>query len=192
MPGPGFHSPASVFIGAVTVEYAQQIKEIMCNRLKSTSKMDTVLGKWWKPHRESHGYPVLIPAGSVTRGGEMASFVLFMANTFQLKFGTMQGYVGAIREVHMQSLGSMGDPLDGVLDWSKFMNALHVQSFVDARVESHVMVPFNVMVQVLLRLDRGNRVHVALACMILMMYYTMARSQTPLPRRRMDLTRWST
>jgi hypothetical protein len=46
----------------------------------------------------------------------MASFVLSMANTFQLKFGTMQGYVGAIKEMHVLSLGSVGDPLDGVLD----------------------------------------------------------------------------
>ena len=112
----------------------------------------------------------------------MASFVLSMANTFLLKFSTMQGYARAIRELHTQSLGSVGDPLDGVLDWSKFMNALHVQSYVDATVESHVMVPFQVMVQVLLRLDRGNRSHVVLGCMLLMMYYTMARSQTPLPK----------
>jgi hypothetical protein len=44
------------------------------------------------------------------------------------------------------------------------------------------MVPFNVMVRVLLSLDHSDRNHVALGCMILMMYYTMARSATPLPK----------
>jgi hypothetical protein len=180
--GASYHSPASVFIGAVTVEYQQQIKDVMGSRLKSSSKVDTVLRKWWRPHRLQHGLPVLIPPGSPSRGGEMASFVLHMANTFQLKYGTMQGYVGAVKELHVQSLGSIGDPLDGVLDWSKFMQALHVQCFVDSSVESHVMVPFNVMVRVLLALDHSDRSHVALGCMILMMYYTMARSATPLPK----------
>ena len=112
--GRGFHSPASVFVGAVSVAYAQQIKDVMGSRLKSSSKVATVLRKWWEPHRLAHGYPILIPPGSPTRGGEMASFVLSMANTFQIKYGTMQGYVGAIREMHIQSLGSVGDPLDGV------------------------------------------------------------------------------
>jgi hypothetical protein len=180
--GRGYHSPASVFVGAVTVQYQQQIKDVMGSRLKSSSKVDTVLRKWWSPHRDKHGYPVLIPPGSPSRGGEMASFVLSMANTFQLKYGTMQGYVAAVRELHVQSLGSIGDPLDSVLDWPKFMQALHVQSFVDSRVESHVMVPFQVMVKVLLGLDHTCRDHVALGCMVLMMYYTMSRSATPLPK----------
>ena len=112
----------------------------------------------------------------------MASFVLSMANTFKIKYGTMQGYVGAIKEVHIQALGSMGNPLDGVLDWSTFMQAVAVQSYVDATVESHVMVPFMVMVRVLRGIGTQFRVHVALACMILMMYYTMSRSETPLPK----------
>lgn len=114
----------------------------------------------------------------------MASFVLSMANTFQIKYGTMQGYVNAIKELHTHALGSVGDPLDGVLDWSKFMHALHVQSWVDSSVESHVMVPFGLMLQVLLRLDKSCRTDVALGCMILMMYYTMSRSETPLPKSR--------
>ena len=177
-----YHTPASVFVGAVSLQYSQQIREVMGNRLRSQDKLKTAYTKWWRPHRLLHDYPMLIPPGQNTRGGEMASFALYMANSFQIKFGTITGYIQSIREIHTQCLGSVGDPLDGVLDWKKFMSALHVQSFVDATVESHVMVPFRVMVLVLLGLDRSCRDHIALACMILLMYYTMSRSETPLPK----------
>ena len=71
----------------------------------------------------------------------MASFTLYLARN-HLKFGTIQGYVWALCEHHIQVGGVASDPLDNVLDWSRWMHALEVQSWVDSSVEPHEMVPF--------------------------------------------------
>ena len=82
----------------------------------------------------------------------MASFALYMARA-GLKYGTLQGYVWAICEYHIQLGGIVADPLDNVQDWARFMSALEVQSWVDSSVEPHEMVPFQLFVRTLRALD---------------------------------------
>lgn len=138
------HPPVSVSKGAVSAADAASIKDVMNTRLKTSSQstINTVVSKWWLPFVMLHSLAyTVIPAGSPSRGGVMASFALHMARA-NLKFGTIQGYVWAICEHHIQQNGVDADPLDNVQDWSRFMNALEVQSFVDASVEPHEMVPF--------------------------------------------------
>ena len=144
--------------------------------------MNTARKKWWLPHREKHGLPLYIQPGWPGRGGEMASFVLDMAHTEQIKFGTMQGYVWCVQVDHIHQFGASGDPLDGVADWGKFMSALEVQSFVNSSVEPRRMMPFMMLVNTLLCLDSSVRLEAGLGCMMLMMYYTMSRSESPLPK----------
>ena len=124
-----------------------------------------------------------VPAGSPSRGGVMASFALHMARR-GLKFGTIQGYVWAVCEHHIQVGGIIADPLDNVQDWSRFMNALEVQSFVDATVEPHEMVPFQLFVRTLRTLDLSSHKDVLLGLILVFMYHTMSRSETPVPKTR--------
>jgi hypothetical protein len=105
-----------------------------------------------------------------------------MLNSMTIKYGTAMGYVSGVVDWHKEMLGGLGSPLAGVIDWSRFTTACMVQSFVDASVESHLMVPFSLLTQTLLVLDRNNRCDVTLGLMMLMMYYTMSRSETPLPK----------
>ena len=114
----------------------------------------------------------------------MASFLLFMLNTNKIKYGTAQGYVGSVCNWHMDVLGGLGNPIADVIDWKRFCNACAVQSWVDASIESHVMFPFELLVKTLLCLDRTDRMDCALGLMMLMMFFTMCRSQTPLPKSR--------
>jgi len=177
-----FHQPVSVYVGGVTPEYVLQIKAVVQSRLQTSEKIRTVVNKWWKPHRDGHGLEEYIEPGAVTRGGEMASFVLYMANSGRIKWSTMQGYVWTISTWHFNRFGASGDPLSGVADWGCFMAALQVQTWVDSIVEPRKMVPFMLMVRTLNNMDLNSRSEVALGCMMLMMYYTMSRSETPLPK----------
>ena len=171
----------SVFVGGVTPAYELQIREVINNRILTTGKITSVIEKWWKPHRNMHSLADYILPGAPTRGGEMASWVLFMANTGRIKFTTMQGYVWALCTWHFNRFGAAGDPCTGVADWSSFMSALKVQTWVDSVVEPRQMIPFMLLVRTLKVLDWDNRKDVALGCLMLMMYYTMSRSETPLP-----------
>ena len=146
----------------------------------SRSKINTAVKKHWLPYRDEFKLPVFVPPGSTSRGGEMATFAIIMATT--LSYGTVQGYIWSIVEFHKQHIGVHGNPLDGVADWSRFMCALMVQTWVDTKVESHVMVPFPVLLHTLLAINQQSRREVALALMMLIMLFTMCRSQTPLPK----------
>ena len=171
----------SVFVGGVTPEYDLQIREVINSRILTTGKITSVMKTWWMPHRNMHSLKDYIEPGAVTRGGEMASWVLYMANSGRIKFSTMQGYVWAVCTWHFNRFGAAGDPCTGVADWSSFMGALKVQTWVDSIVEPRQMIPFMLLVRTLRALDMNVRMDVALGCLMLMMYYTMSRSETPLP-----------
>ena len=183
MIGAGFQSLTSVLVGAPNEAYTEQIKNIMRQRLTqaSQSKISTAVSKWWLPFRLQHNLPSFIPPGSSSRGGEMAAFTISIVAEGR-KYGTMQGYIWGIQEFHKHHLGSHADPLDGVADWSTFMHALMVQTWVDTKVESHRMVPFKIFLDTMLALNQSSRADVALGLMMLIMLFTMCRSQTPLPK----------
>ena len=113
----------------------------------------------------------------------MASFAIFLANK-RLKFATIQGYIWAACEHHIQNGGITMDPLDNVQDWSRFMNALEVQSWVDSSVEPHEMIPFQLFVRTLSMLDTTSHADVLLGIILVFMYHTMSRSETPVPKTR--------
>ena len=112
----------------------------------------------------------------------MAGFAIYVAS--KRKFGTAQSYVWAIREYHRNEKGALFDPLDNVVDWSRFMSALEVQAWVDTTVESHEMVPFRLFTKTLCSLDRSSFEDLGLGVMLLMMYFTMGRTETPVPKTR--------
>jgi len=112
----------------------------------------------------------------------MASFAIYLALNGK-KFGTLQGYIWSIREHHIREKGVLFDPLDNVADWSRFMSALEVQTWVDSAVEPREMVPFMLLVRALRVLDAGGFEEHGIGTIMLMMYYTMSRSETPVPKR---------
>ena len=180
------HPPASVSSGAVTVADGNAIRGVLNARLETSSQssIDSVVRKWWLPFLLVHSLPyTTIPAGSVYRGGVMASFTLHLARN-KLKYGTIQGYVWALCEHHIQVGGIAADPLDNVLDWSRWMHALEVQAWVDSSVEPHEMVPFSVLIRTLRALDLACHNDVLLGLILVFMFHTMSRSETPVPKTR--------
>jgi len=111
----------------------------------------------------------------------MAAFALHMAHK-GLKYGTIQGYIWCLCEHHIQQQGIQCNPLDNVVDWSRYMSALEVQAFVDSTTEPTKMVPFQLFIRTLAVLNTGIFEDVTLGVVLLMMYYTMSRSETPVPK----------
>jgi len=85
-------------------------------------------------------------------------------------------------EHHIQQQGIHCNPLDNVVDWSRYMSALEVQAFVDSTTEPTKMVPFQLFIRTLAVLNTGIFEDVTLGVVLLMMYYTMSRSETPGPK----------
>ena len=104
----------------------------------------------------------------------MASFALFLTYK-KLKFATIQGYIWATCEHHIQNGGIAMDPLDNIQDWSRFMNALEVQSWVDSSVDPHEMVPFQLFERTLGMLDVTSHADVLLGIILVFLYRTMSR-----------------
>ena len=183
------HPPVSVTNGACTNADILTIAAVFNARLQTSSQstLQSVVTKHWLPFCQLHSTAllgaILIPAGSPFRGGIMASFALFLANK-KLKFATIQGYIWATCEHHIQNGGIAMDPLDNVQDWSRFMNALEVQSWVDSSVDPHEMVPFQLFVRTLSMLDVTSHADVLLGIILVFMYHTMSRSETPVPKTR--------
>ena len=180
------HRPVSVSNGAVTAADGLAITNVMNSRLETSSQssINSVVKRWWLPFVLLHNFPfTTIPPGDERRGGMMASFTLYLARN-HLKFGTIQGYVWALCEHHIQVGGVASDPLDNVLDWSRWMHALEVQSWVDSSVEPHEMVPFTLFTRTLQHLDQTRHADVLLGLILVFMYHTMSRSETPVPKTR--------
>ena len=170
------HPPATVMVGALDQLDQLAIINVLNERLckSSHSQIETVRSKWWSKFLLHKNYDFsTIPAGSPARGGIMASFALYMARA-GLKYGTLQGYIWAICEYHIQLGGIVADPLDNVQDWSRFMAALEVQAWVDSSVEPHEMVPFQLFVRTLCALDRTDHNDVMLGVILVFMYFTAA------------------
>ena len=107
------HPPVSVSAGAVSAADGLAIPTVMNTRLETSSQstINTVVSKWWLPFLLLHALPyATIPPGHNGRGGVMASFTLHMARKC-LKFGTMQSYVWALCEHHIQVGDIAADPL---------------------------------------------------------------------------------
>ena len=178
-----FHQAASVFTGAVTVGHQAIIAELRSSRLRpsSDSKVRTAINKHWLPFLLRYGRDEdFIANGDPDRGGIMASFSIDLWKIGGLAFGTIQGYVWAVCEAHLQS--GFSSPLDNVQDWGTWMKSLEVQAFVPG--EPHAMLEFDLFTRMLGFVDRSDRFEVACATMYLMLYYTHSRSEYPVPKAR--------
>jgi len=173
-----FHPPASVYRGAVNEDYASAIKDCQAQRfsVSSNSTIKTAVSHW-SPFATEHGIKQLIDDGDPDRGGIMASFALYLAKK-KLAYGTIQGYIWGLEQHHVNN--GRHSPLDNVQDWSRWMRSLEVQIYTPT--EETEMVPFLLLTRSLLQVDRKNFSEVRTACAILMLFYTMSRSEYPVPK----------
>ena len=173
-----FHPPASVYRGAVNEEYASAIKDCQAQRfsVSSNSTIKTAVSHW-EPFAIEHGLELLVENGDPNRGGIMASFALYLARK-KLAYGTIQGYIWGLEQHHINN--GKHSPLDNVQDWARWMRSLEVQIYTPT--EETEMVPFLLLTRSLLQVDRTLFSEVRTACAMVMLFFTMSRSEYPVPK----------
>ena len=173
-----FHPPASVYTGAVNEDYEDAIRHCQASRfaVSSNSTIKTAV-KHWEPFALEHGLPTLIPDGDPKRGGIAASFAIYLARK-KLAYGTIQGYIWGWEQHHINN--QHHSPLDNVQDWARWMRSLEVQIFTPS--EPTEMVPFLLLTRSLAKVDCAVFWMVRTACAMLMLFYTMSRSEYPVPK----------
>ena len=173
-----FHPPASVYVGAVNKDFEGAILHCQANRFakSSESTIKTAI-KHWEPFAMEHGLASLVENGDPKRGGIAASFAICLARK-KLAYGTIQGYIWGWEQHHINC--GRHSPLDNVQDWARWMNSLEVQIFTPS--EPTEMVPFLLLTRSLAKVDCAVFWMVRTACAMLMLFYTMSRSEYPVPK----------
>ena len=143
----------------------------------SQSSISTAISAHWLPFIADNGLGEFVPNGDPKRGGIAASFAIYMARK-ELAYGTIQGYIWGWEQYHINN--GFHSPLDNVQDWSRWMRSLEVQIFRPS--EPTEMVPFLLLSRSLLSVDRLSFAEVRTACAMLMLFFTMSRSEYPVPK----------
>ena len=146
--------------------------------VSSQSTICTAINKWWMPFATKHKLPELVPDGDPNRGATAAAFALFMAKEGKLAYGTIQGYIWGWEQHHLNN--GRHTPLDNVQDWARWMRALEVQIYVPS--EPTLMVPFLLLSRALCKASVMVFWEVRTAVALLQMFYTMSRSEYPVPK----------
>lgn len=165
---------ASVHIGLIGAGTTAVLTSFMAQRLQPSSKstITTARTKWWVPYRCQHGLEEFIPSGHPGRGGEMASFVLHLAN-HSLAYSTITGYVWAVVDLHTSS--GYASPLSNVRDWAIFMHSVEVE--VHRPSEPRRMLPWYLFVRSIPLVTATDCGEVAVLILELIELFTCSRSE---------------
>ena len=117
-------------------------------------------------------------ADDPNRGGKLASFVVFLVQETRIKATSITNYVWALRAWF--KFQRQPDPVLGVLEWDDFMQSVQVVAWVAS--EPHKPVPLGVIKGALDSVDLSSFTEVQSALLILMLFFTFSRSETPVPK----------
>ena len=170
---------ASIFTGLPSESVRESVDSILSDRLSQSShaSIRAAVGHWSVVARR-HVWPRLIPADDPMRGGKLATFVSYLVYETELKASSISNYVWGFRQ--WLKLQHLPDPIFGVLDWDDFMQAVDVVAWV-AR-EPRKPVPLSVIQASLEQVDLSSFVEVQAALLIVMLFFTFARSESPCPK----------
>ena len=172
-----FHQ-ASIYDG-ILPDYQARVDEVMDNRLSDSSmdKVSTAVKKW-TAFCDEHDIPILLKGDDPHRGGKLASFVLDLTYNTELCYASISTYVWALRTWH--ELQHQPDPAYGVHHWRDFMQSIAVLTSVPG--EPRRAFDYDTLCAILDYLDENDIEQVQLALMLLTMFFTFSRSETPCPK----------
>ena len=173
------YSRASIFTVLPSESVKESIDSILADRLSesSHSSVQAALGHW-SVVALRHVWPRLISADDPLRGGKLATFVSYLVYETHLKATSISNYVWGLRQ--WLKLQHLPDPIFGVVEWDDFMQAVDVVAWV-AR-EPRKPVPFAVIQGALENVDLTSFVEVQAALLIVILFFTFARSESPCPK----------
>ena len=167
----------SVFTGLPRLSL-QAADDLLGHRL-APSSLESVSAalKHWDKVRVRHGWGRIIRSLDPIRGAKMLSYLLYCVHETELAATSIQNYVWALCQY--MKLKRQLNPVMGVAEWVDYMKAMAVVCWVPC--EPRATMPLHVVEQVLDSLNPADFMDIQLACLILMLLFTFARSETPLP-----------
>ena len=170
---------ASIFVGLPSSSVLGCVDDILSDRLSPStlSSMKAALAHW-SLVAARHMWPRVIVADDPLRGGKLATFVVYLVQETSVKATSIQNYVWALRMWFKHQ--RQPDPVPGVLEWDDFMRAVAVVAWV--RSEPRKAVPLSLIRDALRSVDTAVFWEVQAALLIVMLFFTFSRSESPCPR----------
>ena len=170
---------ASIFTGLPSESVRDSVNSIMSDRLSesSHSSIRAALGHW-SVVASRHVWPRVIVADDPMRGGKLATFVSYLVYETELKATSISNYIWALRQWF--KLQHQPDPILGVLEWDDFLQSVDVVAWVAS--EPRKPVPLDVIRMSLEAVDLSSFVEVQAALLIVILFFTFARSESPCPK----------
>ena len=170
---------ASIFAGLPSASVQRSVDAIMSDRLSESShaSISAALGHW-SVVTERHSWPRLIAADDPLRGSKLATLVSYLVYETLIKATSISNYVWGIRQWF--KLQRLPDPIFGVLEWDDFMQAVDVVAWVAQ--EPRKPVPVSVIRAALVAVDLSSFREVQAALLMVILFFTFARSESPCPK----------
>ena len=173
------YTRASVFSGLPSSAAGAQVDYILDNRLGASSHASVRSSlAHWDTVRARHGWARIIATDDLSRGGKLATFVLYMVHESELVYSSISNYVWALRA--WMRFQRQLDPVYGIMEWSDFMDGVEVLTFVPA--EPRKEVPGAWFSGAVAGADRTVFWEVQAVLLMLILLFTFARSESPLAK----------
>ena len=169
---------ASIFVGLPSSSIMSAVDDILSDRLSpsSLSSMKASLAHW-SLVATRHMWPRVIVADDPLRGGKLATFVVYLVQETTIKASSISNYVWAIRAWFKHQ--RQPDPVPGILEWDDFMRSVSVVAWV--RSEPRKAVPLSLIRDALAAVDPTVFWEAQAALLMVMLFFTFSRSESPCP-----------
>ena len=168
--------PRSLPYHGMPEHHAARMDEIMDSRLRPSSKdASNKALKYWDLVRIEEGWDRIVATDDAMRACKMCVFVMYLVDRTKLAYETIRNYVWGIEAWHVAQ--RQAKPTYGVLNWSEFMNAVEVLTFVTA--EPRRAVPIEILEQALLDVDMNSFHEVQMAFAVCLLLFDFNRSENP-------------
>jgi hypothetical protein len=175
------YARASIFVGLPLQSLATRADEILDNRLSASShaSMQAALGHW-RVVCSRHRWPEVIASDDPSRGGKLATFMIYCVDETELAGTSILNYTWALRS-YMKFCRQL-DPVLGIQEWDDWAQSVQVTAWVQS--EPRRMVPIDLVRSALMHVERNyaaSFVSVQAVVIMLLLLFTFARSETPCP-----------
>ena len=172
------YTRASIYTGLPAV-LLSRLDAVMEHRLSvsSHSSIGTALKKW-DVVRTRHGWERVIRTDDLSRGGKLATFVMYMVDDTELGGASISNYTWALRA--WLKFQRQIDPVYGLVEWDDFTKATTVMCFSVS--EPRKRVPIRHVRAALATVDVTNFEEVQAALLIVILLFSFCRSETPCPK----------
>ena len=172
------YTRASVYYG-LDDEAASWADEVLDNRLSSSAmrSINSALAHW-DAARARYGWPRVIASDDPRRGAKLLCFVMRLVRDTELVASSIANYTWALRS--WLQLQRQLDPVFGIVEWQRFMDGVAVLTHVAS--EPRKAIPIKLLRAAIGAVNHHIFWEVQCVHLILVLLFTFARSETPLPK----------